>query len=499
MAEMIFYGWVACNVLLLIHIVHEFVLLFHALGRREKAKQVEEIANLPFVTIQLPLFNEKYVVERLLRAVSTIEYPSDKLEVQILDDSTDETTDIIRTFIDTLGTDNPSFLHIRRPDRSGFKAGALAHGMETAKGSLIAIFDADFVPTPLFLLHTVGQFEDPDIACVQTRWTHINEDFSLLTRAQKIMLNTHFSTEHLGRIKAGGFINFNGTAGIWRKEAIESAGGWQADTITEDLDLSFRAQMKGWKFSYLFDMGSPAELPVTFDAFRTQQFRWSKGAAECVRKNMRQLWRSPSKLAAKLIGTFHLLNSSIYLLVVGILTLSPAVYFLQKSGAIDLPYQDVLSSLGTIVLFSLFLLFFTGDQMATKNKWKSALYFFPALIVYFAMTSGISIYMVFGVVEGYLGKASAFVRTPKFGTQNGLIQRVKRGYNFKKEYSLFLLELLAFFYGVFWLAVGFADGNLLTLSYGFILSFGFALALFFKNKTFRLPRRKSRERVLDVS
>lgn len=490
MVEFVFYSWVLCNLLLLIHVVHELILLAFALRKRARVQPIQKQAILPFITVQLPLFNEKYVVKRLLEAVANIEYPADKLEIQVLDDSTDETTRLIQEFIQSPGAKALDFHHFRRPDRSGFKAGALAHGMDTARGELIAVFDADFIPTSRFLLDTIGHFERKDIACVQTRWTHINEDFSILTRAQKIMLNTHFSIEHLGRISAHAFINFNGTAGIWRKIAIEAAGGWQADTITEDLDLSFRAQMQGWRFKYLFDVGSPAELPITFDAFRTQQFRWSKGAAECLRKNLGNLWVSGSPFPAKIIGTFHLLNSSIYLLVIGILLLSPVVYWFQLSGNLEVPYAVPLSLIGTIVLAGLFVLFFSGDQMASANKKKSALLFFPSLMVYFAMTSGISIYMVLGVMEGYLGKASAFVRTPKFGSKNGLLQRVKRGYNYKKEYSLIFLELIGLLYGIFWLAISILHFNVLSFSYGAIITFGFSLAVFFKNKTFRFTRDK---------
>ena len=485
MANLTFYLWFFFNVLLLIHILHELVLLFYALTDRTKVRRLPADAKLPFVTIQLPLYNEKYVVGRLLETVSQLDYPKELLEVQILDDSSDETSTLIQKFIAQLKGPQFDFQHIRREDRSGYKAGALDYGLKLAKGEFIAIFDADFVPDPQFIVNTIAHFENPEVGLVQTRWLHINENDSILTRAQAIMLNTHFSIENLGRSNAKGFVSFNGTAGIWRRDCIYSAGGWHADTLTEDLDLSFRAQMKGWKFKYLFDVGSPAELPVTFDAYRTQQFRWSKGTAECLRKNMGELWKSAATFNAKLIGSFHLLNSSIYLLVVGILLLSPAVYYFQKTNAISVPFSDTLSFIGPLVLASLLAILYVGDTMASKNKLKSTLLFNLSVFIYFSMTTGISLYMAFGIIEGYLGKKSEFVRTPKFGTTSGLLNRVKHGYNFKKENSILILEILAMCYGFFWMVASFYNFNVMTFSYGLVIIFGFSLSIFFKNQTFR--------------
>lgn len=483
MANLVFYLWFIFDVLLLIHVVHEMILLVYAFKKKAEVKPIDKQESLPFVTIQLPLYNEKYVTGRLLEAVARIDYPKALLEVQILDDSTDETSDLIRKFIAQQEAPHFDFQHIQRPDRTGYKAGALDFGLKTAKGTFISIFDADFVPDPQFLMDTLGQFDNPTVGLVQSRWTHLNENNSILTRAQAIMLNAHFSVEHLGRIHAKGFINFNGTAGIWRRSCIDDAGGWQADTLTEDLDLSFRAQMTGWEFVYLFDVKSPAELPVTFDAFRTQQFRWSKGAAECVRKNLRALWTSEAARSAKIIGAFHLLNSSVYLLVVGLLLTSPMVYFYQQADEITVPFSNYLSAVGTIVLVALLIIFYTGDMLSSSNKWKSSWRFLPSVFAYFAMASGISLYMVFGIMEGYIGKTSAFVRTPKFGSSAGLSQRVQHGYNFKKEYSIRMLEVLALCYGIFWISVSFSPLNILTLSYGLIILFGFSLAVFFKNWT----------------
>lgn len=254
--------------------------------KREDNKIDSGKSNLdyPIVTIQLPLFNEKYVAERLLDSVIEIDWPKDALEIQILDDSTDETSDIIQAKLEEEKFQDFDILHIKRKNRKGFKAGALQLGMKASKGEFIAIFDADFMPHQSFLLDTMKEFENPAIGMVQTKWEHLNKDFSLLTKLQAFGLNGHFRVEQTGRNEAGSFINFNGTAGIWRKECIVEAGGWQSDTLTEDLDLSYRAQMNGWKFKYLEDVPSPSELPVIMSAVKTQQYRWTKGGAETAKK-----------------------------------------------------------------------------------------------------------------------------------------------------------------------------------------------------------------------
>lgn len=482
-ANIIFYSWMIINGLLFVHVFHELILMFLSFGKRtQKLKDLDQ-RNLPMVTVQLPLYNEKFVVKRLLESVTKLEYPKGKLEIQILDDSTDETSQIIKEFIRNLNQDSFHFIHIQRKDRVAYKAGALAYGMETSKGEFIAIFDADFIPEAHFIRETLSPFQDSEVGMVQTRWTYLNEDSSILTRAQSIMLNTHFGIEQLGRKNGGGFINFNGTAGIWRRKCIDQSGGWQGDTLTEDLDLSFRAQSIGWKFEYLFDVGSPSELPVTFEAYRTQQFRWSKGAAECLRKNTRMLWKSDVRKGSKIMGTFHLLNSSVYLLVIAILLLSPAVFYFDQIRVTDIPYQEVLTVFGASVIYMLLLIFFVGNLRSSTNKLKTSLLFIPSVLAYFAMTTGISLYMVFGVVEGYMGKKSAFVRTPKFGESQ--VKNIKKGYDFKKEKSILILELICLLYGAFWTLIGLIFMNLMTFIYGLIILAGFSLSLFFKNRTFR--------------
>lgn len=350
--------WFVLNCLLLLFVSHELFLLIHALIRKNKPAQTKVLsANLPPVTIQLPLYNEKYVVNRLLTSAANLNYPSDLLEIQILDDSTDETSEFIREFIQNHPKSH-LFTHIQRTDRTGFKAGALAHGLTLAKGEFVAVFDADFVIAPNFIEAVIPWFEDEKVGVVQTKWTHLNENFSLITRAQALMLNTHFSIEQLGRSEAKSYINFNGTAGIWRKKCIIDAGGWQADTLTEDLDLSYRAQIKGWKFQYLFEIDAPSELPVTFEAYKTQQFRWSKGAAECVRKNWNLLWSAKIGIKEKILGSFHLLNSSVYLLIIPIIILSPFIYYGMSNYLITLDGLLKYRHIGVITTSALILIFF---------------------------------------------------------------------------------------------------------------------------------------------
>ena len=271
-----------------------------------------EASYLPFVTLQLPLYNEKYVINRLLDAVTSLDYPYTHLEIQLLDDSDDETVAMIDARLNSIKNKGIDIVHLRRQDRLGYKAGALQYGLTLAKGEFIAIFDADFIPQKDFLKTVIPYFKDDQIAMLQTRWSHLNETFNLLTQMQAFGLNAHFTIEQSGRRKADSFFNFNGTAGIWRKKSILDVGGWQHDTLTEDLDLSYRAQLNGWKFEYLESVESPAELPVTLQAVKTQQFRWNKGTAETIKKNLGKVIQSDLKLNHKLRAIFHLLNSTVF-------------------------------------------------------------------------------------------------------------------------------------------------------------------------------------------
>ncbi|MFT5103620.1 MAG: cellulose synthase/poly-beta-1,6-N-acetylglucosamine synthase-like glycosyltransferase, partial [Candidatus Latescibacterota bacterium] len=321
-------------ILIFLYALAQLNLLFNYLrSRKTCAKTCEKFDlskedEIPYVTIQLPVYNELYVMERLLNNISLMEYQRDKLEIQVLDDSTDESFLITQNLVNKLQKSGLDIQHITRENRTGFKAGALKEGLKTAKGEFIAIFDADFLPQKDWLLRTIPYFKDPEIGVVQTRWGHINKDYSILTRVQAFALDAHFTLEQVGRNSKGHFINFNGTAGVWRHECILDAGNWEGDTLTEDLDLSYRAQLKNWKFKYLEEVETPAELPVVISAARSQQFRWNKGGAENFRKMLGRVWKNKNiPFKTKLHGTLHLLNSTMFLniLIVAILSI-PMLY-----------------------------------------------------------------------------------------------------------------------------------------------------------------------------
>ena len=306
-------------ILIFMYALAQLNLLFNYLGSGKVEENAPEFDfsntdEIPFVTIQLPVFNEIYVMERLLKNIVRIDYPKDKLEIQVLDDSTDESVDSTATLIKALQKEGFDIQHIQRTNRDGFKAGALKEGLVIAKGEYIAIFDADFLPQTDWLKRTIPFFKDEAVGVVQTRWGHINRNYSILTKIQAFALDAHFTLEQVGRSSKGHFINFNGTAGVWRKTCIIDAGNWEGDTLTEDLDLSYRAQLKDWKFKYLEHVETPAELPVAISAARSQQFRWNKGGAENFQKMMRRVLKSKNISAkTKLHSLLHLLNSTMFL------------------------------------------------------------------------------------------------------------------------------------------------------------------------------------------
>ncbi|MGH9566022.1 MAG: cellulose synthase family protein, partial [Candidatus Angelobacter sp.] len=298
--------------------VHRYILVYLYYKHRKKKTTTpsSEFPELPRVTVQLPIFNEQYVVDRLLSSICKLQYPLDKLDIQLLDDSTDETQAVARALVEQYAAQGFPVSYLHRTNREGYKAGALAEGMKTAKGEFIAIFDADFTPPEDFLLKTVHHLTDPSVGMVQTRWTHINRNYSFLTEVEAILLDGHFVLEHSGRARSNVFFNFNGTAGVWRRTAIEEAGGWQHDTLTEDTDLSYRAQMKGWKFVYLQDVECPAELPVEMTAFKTQQARWAKGLIQTAKKILPDVLKSKQSFHVKLEAWYHLTSNLSYPLMV---------------------------------------------------------------------------------------------------------------------------------------------------------------------------------------
>ncbi|MBW6478332.1 MAG: glycosyltransferase family 2 protein [Bacteroidales bacterium] len=307
----------------------------------------------PFVTIQLPLYNEVYVANRLLDCVSAIDWPTDKFEIQVLDDSTDETSEIVQTKLAELNKREINTRYIQRTERDEYKAGALRNGLLTARGDFIAIFDADFLPDPDFLKKTLPHFEDSRIGAVQTRWGHINRDYSILSRLQAFALDVHFTIEQAGRNSKDYFINFNGTAGVWRKDAIIDAGNWQGDTLVEDLDLSYRAQIRGWKIKYLEDVVTPAELPVEFNAIKNQQFRWIKGGAQNFIKNSSSVLNARLPFLTKVNALFHMLNSSVFILTFLIAALSYPVFLVQ----VNYPEFNIVFSIGSVfMLTTLFIM-----------------------------------------------------------------------------------------------------------------------------------------------
>jgi cellulose synthase/poly-beta-1,6-N-acetylglucosamine synthase-like glycosyltransferase len=364
----------------------------------------------PDVTIQLPVFNERYVVERLLDAVSQLNYPREKLEIQLLDDSTDDTTAIILKKIESLRYLKLDIKLIHRENRSGFKAGALDHGLKLAKGEFIAIFDADFIPDPNFLNSTLYLFSDPSVGAVQTRWDHINKDYSLLTQLQAFGLDAHFSIEQSARSSVGSFINFNGTCGTWRKACIIDAGGWSSDTLTEDLDLSYRAQLRHWKFKYLEEIATPGELPVIMPAIKAQQYRWNKGGAETARKVFAEVITSDLKNVNKVHAFFHLFNSSVFLSVLLAALLSVPVLFIKKNH----PEINWIFTLGNIFLvgfMSVSIFYWIATKQFNEHSGKTFFNLFPSFLM---VSMGLSLHNGLAVIEGLLGFKTPFVRTPKF-------------------------------------------------------------------------------------
>lgn len=390
-------------------------LVWNYLTKRKTSHEISlSQEEYPHITIQLPIYNELYVVERLIKSISELDYPSEKLEIQLLDDSNDETTSISQKAIDALGERGKVFKLIRRPDRVGFKAGALKYGLSICKSEFIAIFDADFLPKKDFLLKMVPYLvKNPRLGVVQSRWTHINKDYSLLTKLQSFGLDAHFVVEQGGRNSANHFINFNGTAGIWRKECIEDAGNWEADTLTEDLDLSYRAQLKGWEFKYLEEVESPAELPATMNALKSQQFRWTKGAAETAVKNLKNVLKGKLKFSTKVHSSFHLLNSVIFLCVLLTSILSvPLLIFKNELTTFDTVFK--IASVFLVSLISLGIFYWTSYFKLEKMSIKSILEFFFTFPVFLSISMGLALHNSMAVLEGLFGIKSPFIRTPKF-------------------------------------------------------------------------------------
>ena len=406
-------------ILIFLYALAQLNLLFNYLSAQKKEDNSPQFdlsnsEEVPFVTIQLPVFNEMYVMERLLENIVKLKYPKEKLEIQVLDDSTDESVETTALQIKKLQEQGIDIQHICRTNRQGFKAGALKEGLKTTKGEIIAIFDADFLPEEDWLLKTVPYFKDEKIGVVQTRWGHINRNYSTLTKIQAFALDAHFTLEQVGRNSKGHFINFNGTAGLWRKECIYDAGNWEGDTLTEDLDLSYRAQLKKWEFKYLENVETPAELPVIISAARSQQFRWNKGGAENFQKMTKRVLKAKElPLKTKIHSVLHLLNSSMFLNVFIVAILSIPMLYIKNEYA-HLKNYFYMMSFFVISSLIFFICYWQMYKRMYGGGFVKFLNFIGMFFTFFSIAMGFSLHNSIAVLEGHFGKKSEFVRTPKF-------------------------------------------------------------------------------------
>lgn len=455
-------------------------LVINYLRKKEPTpQQTIKEQDLPFVTVQLPLYNELYVVERLIDAITKFDYPKDKFEIQILDDSTDKTLEIVAKKVVEYKAKGFQIYQYRRTERTGFKAGALVEGTKIAKGEFIAIFDADFLPKSNFLKETVPYFQDEKIGVVQTKWEHINKNYSMLTRVQAFGLDAHFTVEQTGRNKGNHFINFNGTAGIWRKSCINDAGGWQADTLTEDLDLSYRAQLKGWKFKYLEELGSPAELPAAMNALKTQQFRWTKGAAECTRKNLARVLKNKDiPFKTKLHALFHLMNSSIFICIVLLSVLSIPMLII-KNNFIEYALLFKLGSFFIISVIFLSIFYFVSLSKNYNNKAKAFLHFIFLFPFFLTVSMGLSLHNAIAVIEGYMGKKTPFIRTPKFNITANKDAWKGNQYLVSSVSFLTIFEFLFALYFGYGIYKAFSYNDFVMLPFHIMLFLGFGYVSFY--------------------
>jgi len=478
-------------VLIFMYALAQLNLLFNYIAAQKNTNDAPkfDLSNekeIPYVTIQLPVFNEMYVMERLLDNIALMDYPKNKLEIQVLDDSTDETVKTTANQIQRLREQGLDIVHICRENRQGFKAGALKEGLEIAKGEFIAIFDADFLPKKDWLKNTIPYFKDDQIGVVQTRWGHINRNYSILTKIQAFALDAHFTLEQVGRNSKGHFINFNGTAGVWRKTCIIDAGNWEGDTLTEDLDLSYRAQLKNWKFKYLEDVETPAELPVVISAARTQQFRWNKGGAENFKKMLWKVLKNKSiSSKTKVHGLLHLLNSTMFLnvLIVGVLSI-PMLYI--KNEYTHLKVYFFVMSFFVISTIIFFICYWFMYKSKYGSGFKSFVRYISMFFIFFSIAMGFSLHNSIAVLEGHFGKKSEFVRTPKFNISSLKDSWKGNKYLRKKvSFNVIFEGLLAgyFAFGMYSaFVVGDKGGDFALFPFHLMLFLGFGY-VFFKSLT----------------
>jgi cellulose synthase/poly-beta-1,6-N-acetylglucosamine synthase-like glycosyltransferase len=399
-------------IVLAIYGVHRYtmVYLYYKYRKNYNPNPPRQFDSLPRVTVQLPIYNEQFVIDRLIEAVCAMEYPSEKLEIQVLDDSTDETTAVAAGIVERYAALGHPIVYIHRTNRHGYKAGALDAGLKVAKGEYVAIFDADFVPPPDWLMKVIHHFSEPEIGMVQTRWTHLNRDYSMLTQIEAILLDGHFVLEHGARARSGDYFNFNGTAGMWRIKAIADGGGWQHDTLTEDTDLSYRSQLAGWKFKYLPDVECPSELPIEMTAFKTQQARWAKGLIQTSIKVLPLMFKSHVPRRIKIEAVYHLTaNLSYPLMIVMSALLLPAMVCRFYQGWFQMLLIDF--PLFTASTFSIAVFYLASQRELFPKTWMKTFYYLPFLM---ALGIGLTVTNTKAVMEALLGIKSAFARTPKY-------------------------------------------------------------------------------------
>jgi cellulose synthase/poly-beta-1,6-N-acetylglucosamine synthase-like glycosyltransferase len=454
------YGW------------HRYYLVYLYMKHKDRAPgPPPPVDEWPVVTVQLPIYNEMYVVDRLIDAVCELDYPKEKLEIQVLDDSTDETRDIAELAVRRQAGRGFDIKYLHRTDRTGYKAGALEAALKVARGEFIAIFDADFVPPPDFLTRTVPYFVNPRLALVQARWGHLNHDYSVLTRIQAILLDGHFVLEHGGRNRSGCFFNFNGTAGVWRREAIGDAGGWQHDTLTEDLDLSYRAQLRGWEFLFLPDLVTPAEVPVEMNAFKSQQHRWAKGSIQTCRKLLPYILQADLPLKVKVEAFFHLTANFNYVLMVLLsILMFPAMYYRYNMGWTEMLLVDV--PLFTAATASVINFYLVSQREGYPNDWRSRVKYLPLVM---ALGIGLAVNNTRALIEALFGEPGEFTRTPKYG-----IERSDDDWQHKKYHQTMpiqpLIEVALGIYFTGTVLYALANGIYGTVPFLMLFQFGFLYA-----------------------
>ncbi len=494
--------WTICYFVVVIGLsaygIHRYCIIYlYFKNRHRRPVPLKEFSSLPLVTIQLPIYNEIYVVERLLTAVGRIDYPKDKLEIQVLDDSTDDTVELAQREVNKLRAEGFDAVILRRGDRVGFKAGALDYGLRHAKGEFFFIFDADFVPPPHILRKTIHHFTDPKVGMIQTRWGHINRFYSWLTRAQAVLLDGHLVLEQTARSRSGRFFNFNGTAGLWRKRCIEEAGGWQHDTLTEDLDLSYRAQLCGWRFVFVGDVVTPAELPVDIDGVRSQQHRWTKGSIQTCKKVLPWIWKSKLPLFIKIEATAHLSSNYAYLLLVFLcVLLQPSSGSKAASdatgGLIRMLMVDLPIFVATTVSVAVFYL--CAQRELYPRQWRREVWFFPFVL---SLSIGLSINNARGVLEAIFNRRSDFCRTPKYG-----VVRRRQPWS-KNRYAAIqsvvpIVELLFAIYFTYFAFRAFQNQEFLTVPFLILFQVGFGYVAF-SSLLGRLPRGPIAEREISAA